>query len=122
MTLMDNLGNLVGKLTGDHASDADVHAEYDRMANGIPQSTLADGLNHAFTSDQTPPFEQMVSGLYGHSNPEQKAGLLNQLLGALGPGAASQILSSLGENDEQPRELREAAAKVAQLLRRKSTK
>jgi HEAT repeat protein len=33
-----------------------------------------------------------------------------------------QILSSLGENDEQPRELRQAAAKVAQLLRRKSTK
>jgi HEAT repeat protein len=33
-----------------------------------------------------------------------------------------QILSSLGENDEQPRELRDAAAKVAQLLRRKSTK
>ena len=33
-----------------------------------------------------------------------------------------QILRSLGENDEQPRELREAAAKVAQLLRRKSTK
>lgn len=33
-----------------------------------------------------------------------------------------QILSSLGEDDEQPRELREAAAKVAQLLRRKSTK
>jgi HEAT repeat protein len=33
-----------------------------------------------------------------------------------------QILSSLGDNDEQPRELREAAKKVAQLLRRKSTK
>ncbi len=33
-----------------------------------------------------------------------------------------QILTSLGENDEQPRELREAAAKIAQLLRRKSTK
>jgi HEAT repeat protein len=33
-----------------------------------------------------------------------------------------QILTSLGENDEQPRELREAAAKVAQLLRRKTTK
>ncbi len=31
-----------------------------------------------------------------------------------------QILTSLGENDEQPRELRQAAAKVAQLLRRKS--
>jgi uncharacterized protein (UPF0147 family) len=33
-----------------------------------------------------------------------------------------QILSSLGADDEQPRELREAAAKVAQQLRRKSTK
>jgi HEAT repeat protein len=31
-----------------------------------------------------------------------------------------QILASLGEDDEQPRELREAAAKVAQLLRRKT--
>ena len=33
-----------------------------------------------------------------------------------------QILTSLGENDEQPRELRDAAAKVAQLLRRKGSK
>ncbi|HET7807355.1 MAG TPA: HEAT repeat domain-containing protein [Gaiellaceae bacterium] len=33
-----------------------------------------------------------------------------------------QILSALGADDEQPRELREAAAKVAQLLRRKSAK
>ena len=31
-----------------------------------------------------------------------------------------QILTSLGADDEQPRELREAAAKVAQQLRRKS--
>lgn len=30
-----------------------------------------------------------------------------------------QILSSLADDDEQPRELRQAAAKVAQLLRRK---
>jgi HEAT repeat protein len=33
-----------------------------------------------------------------------------------------QILASLGDDDEQPRELREAASKVAQLLRRKTTK
>jgi uncharacterized protein (UPF0147 family) len=31
-----------------------------------------------------------------------------------------QILASLGADDEQPRELRDAATKVAQLLRRKS--
>jgi hypothetical protein len=33
-----------------------------------------------------------------------------------------QILASLGGDDEQPRELREAAAKVAQVLRRKTAK
>jgi hypothetical protein len=33
-----------------------------------------------------------------------------------------QILASHGEDDEQPRELRDAAAKVAQTLRRKGTK
>jgi HEAT repeat protein len=33
-----------------------------------------------------------------------------------------QILASLGDDDEQPRELREAASKVAQVLRRKGTK
>jgi hypothetical protein len=31
-----------------------------------------------------------------------------------------QILASLGEDDEQARELRDAATKVAQLLRRKA--
>ena len=33
-----------------------------------------------------------------------------------------QLLTSLGQDDEQPRELRDASAKVAQLLRRKGTK
>jgi HEAT repeat protein len=33
-----------------------------------------------------------------------------------------QILASLGDDDEAPRELREAATKVAQLLRRKTAK
>ena len=33
-----------------------------------------------------------------------------------------QLLASVGDDDEQPRELRDAAAKVAQLLRRKSVK
>lgn len=96
MTLSDNLRNLVGSLQGGNAAAGDVHSAYDQVARSVPQSDLADGLNHAFKSDQTPPFEQMVSGLYGQSSPDQKAGLLNQLLGSLGPGAASQILNSLG--------------------------
>jgi hypothetical protein len=93
MGLLDSFGS-VSK--GGGAPGGDLNAAYDEVASSDPHGTLADGLSHAFNSDQTPPFEHMVSGLFGRSNPEQKAGLLNQVLGALGPGTASQILSSLG--------------------------
>ncbi|HMF10127.1 MAG TPA: hypothetical protein VKJ00_13385, partial [Thermoanaerobaculia bacterium] len=89
MSLMDNLGSIVDQFTRGGASDEDVHAAYDQVAHQVPKGNLAAGLSHAFKSDQTPPFEQMVSGLFGQSNSDQKAGLLNQLLGSLGPGGGS---------------------------------
>jgi hypothetical protein len=95
MSLLDNIGNIVNKFTQGGASEADLHDAYDKVATNVPTGTLASGISHAFRSDDTPPFEQMVSKLYDQSNPEQRAGVLNQLLGSLGPGA-SQMLSSLG--------------------------
>ena len=95
MTLMDNLSSIVDQFTRGGASEADVHATYDKLATEVPPGTLASGLGHAFRSDQTPPFEQMVSGLFNQSTPDQKAGLLNQLIASLGPNA-SQMLASLG--------------------------
>ena len=96
MGIMDNLGDLLKQVTSGNAPAADVHAAYDQVANAVPQATLADGLAHAFQSDQTPPFEQMVSGLFSQSNPEQKAGLLNKLLGVLGPRGVAQALGTSG--------------------------
>ena len=96
MGILDNLGNLANQLASGRISDAQVHDAYDQTAREVPRETLADGLSHAFRSDQTPPFEQMVSGLFGQSNPEQKAGLLNQILGSLGSGGAAQALSAGG--------------------------
>jgi hypothetical protein len=85
MGFMESLKGLLDQAASGDASTADVHAAYDQVARSVPQSSLADGIAHAFKSDQTPPFEQMVSGLYSQSNPQQQAGLLNQLMGALGP-------------------------------------
>lgn len=96
MTLLGDLENLVGQFASGHTSADEVHATYDEVARAVPHSTLADSLGQAFRSDQTPPFEQMVSGMYGQSSPDQKADLLNQILGSLPPGAAAQILGSLG--------------------------
>lgn len=50
-----------------------------------PQEGLAAALAHAFQSDQTPPFGQMIGNLFGQSSNEQKAGFLNHLMSSVGP-------------------------------------
>jgi len=91
MGLFDNLDHLLKQAAGGNAPEPEVHSAYDQVAQAVPQSELADGLAHAFKSDQTPPFEKMLSDLFARSSPEQKAGILNQLMGALGPQGLSQL-------------------------------
>ena len=96
MGLLDSLGDLVKQAASGNASAADVHSTFDKVAQAVPQGTLADGISHVFNSDQTPPFAQMLSQLFNQSSPEQKAGLLNQIASALGPGGLSSVLAGAG--------------------------
>jgi hypothetical protein len=93
---MDDLAGVLQQAVSGNAPAADVHAAYDKVAAAVPQSDLAEGISHAFKSDQTPPFEQMVSGLFSQSSGDQKASLLNQFLGAIGPGGLAQALGGAG--------------------------
>ncbi|HEX4522715.1 MAG TPA: hypothetical protein VH704_04280 [Casimicrobiaceae bacterium] len=67
---------------------------YQQVAQNAPPSVVSGGLADAFRSDQTPPFADMVSQMFGQANPDQKAGMLNQLINALPPGALASILGS----------------------------
>jgi hypothetical protein len=69
---------------------------YDQAAREAPPEVVADGLSQAFRSDRTPAFPQMVANLFGRSDPNQRAGLLNRLLGAVGPGAMAGLPGALG--------------------------
>ena len=91
----DGLGQMLQGVLGGNASEADIHSAFDKVAGAVPHGALADGISHAFNSDQTPPFEQMLGGAFGSSSPDQKAALLNQVLAGLGPSAGS-VLGSLG--------------------------
>jgi hypothetical protein len=62
------------------------------LRQASPQS-LAEGLAAAFRSDQTPAFGSMLSNLFSSSDGQQRAGLLNQILGAAGPGVLAGALS-----------------------------
>ena len=96
MNLVDRLGDLLKRFTDGDAPAAEVDAAYDQVAGALPKEALADGLSHAFRSEQTPPFEHMVSGLFENSTPDQKAGFVNHLLGVLGPAGFAQALNAAG--------------------------
>lgn len=70
----------------------DVEQHFDEVAQSSQHDELADGLSAAFRSDQTPPFASMASQLFGQADSHQRAGMMNQLLGALGPSVIASML------------------------------
>ena len=91
----DGLGQMLQSALGGSASEKDLHSAFDAVAGAAPQDALTGALSHVFGSDKTPPFEQMVGGLFGQSSPDQKAAFLNHLVTSLGP-LARQVLSASG--------------------------
>ena len=127
MGIMENLGNLASQFASGAASERDVHDAYDQTATAVPQGSLATALSHTFQSDQTPPFQQMIAGLFQNSTPEQKAGLLNQLAAALGPGglaalgaAGSGALGGLSGGHVTPQQAQQVSPQQVQVLAEKA--
>jgi len=84
MGLMDILNQMAG--TGNVSGQ-----QFDQVAQNVPTNVLADGLAHAFRSDQTPAIGQMVGQLFANSSGQQQAGMLNQIIAALGPAVAGVL-------------------------------
>jgi len=94
-----SLSNLMGLLSQythpSTANTANAEQDFEQVSQNASPSHLAGGLAEAFRSNQTPPFAQMLGTLFSNSNGQQRAGILNHLLSAAGPGAASGILGNL---------------------------
>jgi hypothetical protein len=97
MAWMKAIGSILEKYNNSDPSQAsqDIHQHFDAVTQAAPQSTLAQGITAAFNSDHTPAFGQMLSQLFNQSSPDQKAGILNQLIASAGPVVTS-ILASNG--------------------------
>ena len=95
MSWMDQIGNILQQYSGasPQAAPDNVQDDFDRFAENAPPSALADGLSAAFRSEETPPFPAMVSQLFGQSDGQQRAGILNTLIRTLGPTVVAQILA-----------------------------
>jgi hypothetical protein len=64
---------------------------FDQIAGSASREDVGAGVADALRSDQTPPLKDMVGQLFGQSSPGQQAGLLNQIIGALGPAVAGGL-------------------------------
>lgn len=92
MGLLDILQQYAG---GGATPQGNVSDHFDQVAGQVPQQNLGNAIGAAFRSDATPPFGQMVGSLFGQSNPQQQAGLLNQLIPGMGAGALSSVAGGI---------------------------
>jgi hypothetical protein len=87
-----DLGSLLQQYAGSNpANPSQAENDFDQVAQNAPQSHLAEGVSEALRSDQTPPFPQMVGQMFNQGDSGQRTGMLNQLLGGIGPGMLSSI-------------------------------
>ncbi len=98
MSWMNQVGDLLKQYTGASTSapPPTAAADFAKVAEQAPASAMSSGLAEAFRSDSTPAFGEMISHLFGQSDSTQRAGILNHLIAAAGPGALSGgLLGSL---------------------------
>ena len=100
MGLGFDLGRILEQYSGgaNAQQGQQVERDFDDIAQNAPPEELSYGLSEAFRSDQTAPFGEMISQLFGNADTQQRTGMLNQLLSGVGPSILSSVLggSALG--------------------------
>src|SRR3954468_9065989 len=95
MPLSDLFG-MLQQYAGGGSNPPNAERDFDHVSQNTSQDHLASGIAGAFRSDATPPFAQTISSLFSNSDGQQRAGILNHLLSAAGPGAAGLLGGLLG--------------------------
>ncbi|MES2742880.1 MAG: hypothetical protein V4754_18300 [Pseudomonadota bacterium] len=92
-----DFGNLLQQYLGGSNTDAaQAEKDFGQVAQHAPSGAMAQGVTEALRSDQTPPFAQLVGQLFGRSDPNQRAGMLNQLLAHVSPAMLTSLAGSIG--------------------------
>ncbi|MGC2660745.1 MAG: hypothetical protein WA324_22545 [Bryobacteraceae bacterium] len=121
MGLLD-IANMLRSYAGSDVSAPPPNAQQDfaQAAQHAPPEHLASGLTAAFQSNQTPPFPQMLSQLFGQSNGQQRAGILSELLSTAGPtlggGLLQQFSGFLHGGTVTPEQAQQVAPEAVQQL------
>jgi hypothetical protein len=91
-----DLGSLLQQYIGGTAGPQQAEQHFDQASQSASSDVLSAGLAAMFRSDQTPAFGQMAGQLFGQANPNQQAGMLNQLIASMGPAVLASLLNRGG--------------------------
>lgn len=120
MGLLDQIGGILKQYetSGTVPSAQEIATHFEQVAGVVPSSTLADGIAHAIRSDQTPAFGQIVGNLFNQANGAQRAGMLNQLIAAVGPQAQAMLGSAGAATPAQAQQIQpQAVQQLADLAK-----
>src|SRR5258708_13329958 len=88
MSWINEVGDLLQRYKGASATTPppDATADFSKVAQQAPPSAISTGVAEAFRSDSTPPFGQMLSGLFRQSDGAHRAVILNHPIAPPHPG------------------------------------
>ena len=116
MSLLD----ILNQYSGAAQPQPNTAAHFDEVARQSSPESLGSAVSSMFRSDSTPPFGQAVGSLFGQSNPQQRAGVLNQIIQSLGPdalagggGILGRVLGSSGTPGVVPTVTPEQASQLS---------
>src|SRR5215218_6018621 len=102
MDWMQQLGSMLQNYATGSADHRAAEQDFDHVAQHAPRDTMAAGIAEAFRSNQTAPFPNMLSQLFARSGGDQRATVLNTLVGTLGPAVLSRVMSKHGISTANP--------------------
>ena len=92
-----DLGGLLSKyLNASGAATPEAEQHFEQVAQHAPTQTVSQGISEALRSDQTPALGDMVKDAFARADPQQRAGMLNEILSSVGPGVLSSLGGALG--------------------------
>lgn len=112
MGLLDALSQIVAAASQNNQPQ---QAHVDEVLDKASPDVLSQGLKEAFDSKETPSIGNLVGQMFGQSSNQQQAGLINQIIQALGPVAAGALAGGVLQKVMKPGQQQVNASDVATL-------
>ena len=112
MGLLDALSQIANAISQNSQPQ---QSHVDEIVRDDPRDTVREGLREAFDAGDTPSMGEQVGQMFGQSSNQQQAGLINQVIQALGPAAAAALAGGVLQKVMKPGEQQVDADAVAQL-------